>query len=428
MLHHLGQGDGALLPGQHVLQRGLAPGKLVTAQDHRVAVPVLVGLPHLPLQASPLEVQRGPQAASPERLNEVQRRGERLGPGRGHVHAGVGRGLRRRLLCLQGGENPLLPDGKADGRRGWAAQLFHQAVIAAAARHGILGTQGRVQELEGRPGVIVEAPHQPLVHRVLDLQPVQHAPHGREMVAAGFAQVGRDRGRPGRDLLAGRHLAVQDPQRILREPHMAVRAQRAPAGLRIGHERLAVRRAARRVADAVQVQLNPAQAPGLQQVVKQSHHLGIHGRARRADRLHVNLVELAEAAGLGPLVAEHGPDEVELHQAALGTQAVLDVGPHEGGGGLRPERQAFAPPILEGVHLLFDDVGALPDPADEEFGALEGRGADLGIAVAVQHVAGDDLQRLPLPRLFGEDIRCTPDALDHVDIPSFRISDLRFRI
>ena len=197
---------------------------------------------------------------------------------------------------------------------------------------------------------------------------------------------------------------------------MAVGAQRVPMPPEVRQERLAVSRAAGRVPDAVHVQLHAAQTPCLQQMVEQRHDLGIHGRARRADRFHVHLVELAEAARLGPLVPEHRADQVQLHQAALGGQVVLGERPHQRGGGFGTQRQAFAPAVLEGVHLLLDDIGRLADPADEQLRPLEDGGANLGIAVPIQHVTRHRLQRLPFPRLVGKNVRSPSNALDHVHL------------
>jgi hypothetical protein len=68
-----------------------------------------------------------------------------------------------------------------------------------------------------------------------------------------------------------------------------------------------------------------------------------------------------------------------VHRVA-GVHLVLNVGPHDGGGGFGPQGELVAAAVGEGVHLLFDDVGVFADAAGEQFGFFHDGHADLAIA------------------------------------------------
>ena len=90
--------------------------------------------------------------------------------------------------------------------------------------------------------------------------------------------------------------------------------------------------------------------------------------------LAVDLVELAVAPLLRPLVAEHRPASPQPLLLVV-QQPVLDGRAHQPGGRLGPQAQAVAAAVVEGVHLLLDDVGVLADRALEELRALDERHA-----------------------------------------------------
>ena len=87
-----------------------------------------------------------------------------------------------------------------------------------------------------------------------------------------------------------------------------------------------------------------------------------------ADGLDVELPELAIAAGLRAVVAEHRPDLAQLHRLRPGLHPVLDVRPDDPGGRFRTERQRLGllGPRGEPEQLLLDDVGDLADAALED--------------------------------------------------------------
>src|SRR5712692_9337391 len=99
------------------------------------------------------------------------------------------------------------------------------------------------------------------------------------------------------------------------------------------------------------------------------HHrddFGIYQGRLGADRLGADLIELAETALLWALPAEHRADVVILLDARNLVEPVLDVGADHRGGGFRAQGKRAAVAILEGVHLLADDVGVLADAAREQ--------------------------------------------------------------
>ncbi len=75
-----------------------------------------------------------------------------------------------------------------------------------------------------------------------------------------------------------------------------------------------------------------------------------------ADQLDVDLVELAVAALLRPLVAEHRAGVENLLRQGL-RQAVGDQRAADAGGAFRPQRDGITAAILERVHLLRHDIG-----------------------------------------------------------------------
>ncbi len=96
--------------------------------------------------------------------------------------------------------------------------------------------------------------------------------------------------------------------------------------------------------------------------------------------------ELAEAALLRPLVAEHRTAREKLKRQVL-REPVGEHGTDDAGGIFRPQRDLLAAAVGEGVHFLGDDVGRLADGPREHLGKLEDRRRDLLIPVALGDAA-----------------------------------------
>ena len=114
--------------------------------------------------------------------------------------------------------------------------------------------------------------------------------------------------------------------------------------------------------------------------------------------LQPDLVELAVAPGLRALVAEEGPDVGELHRLRQLVHPVLEVGAADRRRALRPQGQAAPALVLEGEHLLADDVGRLADAALEQLGVLEGRRRDRLVAGAGEDLGRGALRAAPAAR------------------------------
>ena len=147
-----------------------------------------------------------------------------------------------------------------------------------------------------------------------------------------------------------------------------------------------------------------------EEMAEHGQHLGVDRGARDAGDLGADLVELAVAPLLRPLVAEHRPHVVELGDRVGGIQLVLDEGPHDAGGPLRPHGDGVLPLVDERIHLLFDDVGRIADGAAEQLGLLQDRDPDLGKAVQLENPAGGRLDMLPFLHLAGKYVVETLDA------------------
>ena len=159
-------------------------------------------------------------------------------------------------------------------------------------------------------------------------------------------------------------------------------------------------------------------AVGLQHADGHLDDLRVQGSVLRAKDLDAVLVELAQAAGLGLLVAEAGAGGVvELAGQAL-VQVALDEGAHRARGALGLEGDGAMALVLKGVHLLLHHVGGVANAALEQLGVLEDGRADLPVArlgADAAHVFIDDL---PSVSVLGQHVQCALGCLgQHSSIP-----------
>ena len=224
------------------------------------------------------------------------------------------------------------------------------------------------------------------------------------MIAAIVAEIVRD-------LRCIRHiglfridLAVENAQRAALEAVAAILAEIIEMRTEIVLQRLAILRTALGAAHGVQRELESLEAQGLQEVDGDEDNLRVHHRVLLPQRLNAELMELAHTASLWTIVAEHGADIEQLHQRAVAIELVLQVGAHRRGRVLRTQCDAAATAILERIHLLVHDVGAIADAALEELRMLEHRRADLLITVAVAEVADLPFHIVPLADAVGQDV------------------------
>ncbi len=224
------------------------------------------------------------------------------------------------------------------------------------------------------------------------------------MAAAVVAEMILDARDPRRDLAAGRHLAVEHPQRVQLHAAHAVGAEPVHVLGQIAPQRLGEFGAAHRVAHAVHQGPHAGQPHRSEQVAQQRDHLEVGAGRIGAQQFRADLLMLAVAPGLRALVAEHGTDVVDLPRLRSRVEFVLHIGARHRSGPLRPQGQASSLAIGEGVHLLLHDVGGLPHAAQEEVGVLEDGGADLTEPIAGENVAEPLLDVLPRRATVGENV------------------------
>ena len=194
---------------------------------------------------------------------------------------------------------------------------------------------------------------------------------------------------------------------------LAIGAQRGRDGrelfLQRGHEL----GAAVRIADGIQDQVEVFQSRAAQDLDHHLDHFGVHDRRFRSDGFRADLEELAVAALLRALAAEHGSDVVELLDAGNLVEAVLDISAHHGSGGFRAQRERRAVAILPGVHFLADDVGVFAHAAREECGLLKDGRADFVIVESAEHFARLRFDAVPDGARGRQNIARSFDCLDH---------------
>jgi len=151
----------------------------------------------------------------------------------------------------------------------------------------------------------------------------------------------------------------------------------------------------------------------LQNIEQEQDDFGVQLRGLHPIGLAVDLVKLAVAPLLGPFVAEHGPQGVELLDPAALVQAVFQDRPQHRGGGLGAQGQGFALAVRKAVHLLADDVSVGPDGAGEELGAFQQGQTDLPVAIEGEDLPGHLLHPLPPGRFRGQQVPHAPNRLNH---------------
>ena len=219
-----------------------------------------------------------------------------------------------------------------------------------------------------------------------------------------FAQVVQQ-ARGGVDhLLHRRVLGVQDAQRIAVQAALGFGVQDVFVFFQIHDQVGAVAVALFGIADRVQFETHVLQAQVIPQAARHHDHLGVDVRAREADRFGAELEELAVAAALRTLVAEHRALVPQAARAVV-DQVVLEHGAHDAGRAFRTQGQLVAVHrVFEGIHLLLDDVGDGADGAREQARLLDDRGHDLLVAVAFQDRFGGVLEQLPQRRVLRQDV------------------------
>src|ERR1700687_284873 len=185
----------------------------------------------------------------------------------------------------------------------------------------------------------------------------------------------------GLEGLALRDLAVEQAQRVSPQAQLTCAVQLRLERPVIRLERLEVGGAALAVPNRVELEPQLAESHLLQPALCHLDDLRIERSAPDSDRFDVELEELAVAAFLGAVVAEHRADQVETRRLRTLVQITLEVGPHDPGRGLGPQGKVPPPAVVESVELLGHGVGVLAY-ALAELGVLDRRSHDLLVAEA----------------------------------------------
>ena len=149
----------------------------------------------------------------------------------------------------------------------------------------------------------------------------------------------------------------------------------------------------------------------LQQLVGEGEQFDVGLRLGGADDLGVELVELAEAALLRPLVAEGRAVRRDLERRIL-LPALAQIGAADAGGELGPQRDRFPAAVLERVHFLRDDVGGLADRPREHRGLLDRRHLDALEPVEPAHAIERRDHRGEAVGVFSKQALRAPDGLN----------------
>ena len=137
--------------------------------------------------------------------------------------------------------------------------------------------------------------------------------------------------------------------------------------------------------------------------------LGVQRGRALADALDTDLGELMLAARLGPFGTEERARVVHPNRPDLLVEMRAEHGTESSGGALGPEGEGAPAAILEGEHLLLDDVGVGAHPAAEQLSRFDDRCLDGAVsegfrdrAVGLeQPPAGGELIGQDVARSFG---------------------------
>ena len=234
------------------------------------------------------------------------------------------------------------------------------------------------------------------------------------MLTALVAQVVAHQRGVGHDLAAMVVLAVEGAQRVELGALAALIAHLVGVIEDKLLDLLAVSRTALRIAHRVnkQAKLGKVEAQALVELHEHDDALGVCRRIGSAEPLDAHLVELAQAALLGTLAAEHGLGVVSLkRRGALGHQVVLHDGAHHTGRALGTKGQAllrlelgigaFGKDALQvgaakhAEHLLAHDVGRLADTVDKHVHLLDRGRLDGFKTKRLEHAGRNLLHLLP---------------------------------
>ena len=123
-------------------------------------------------------------------------------------------------------------------------------------------------------------------------------------------------------------------------------------------------------------------------------------------------MELAHAALLRALMAEHGADGEELAHGLAGMHSMFNIRAHHPRRGLRPQGHGAFPAVGKGIHFLLHHIGFRADGAAEKVGIFQKRGAQFTEGVTGEYLARRLLHTQEEGAVFGEKIGKTFNGLN----------------
>ena len=334
------------------------------------------------------------------RASSERRHGGRSPEGRHERVDDVRRDVDRARL-----EQPLQPRGEPERRYRRAAQVLHHRVVPAPPTSVLPGAELVVRpgNLEEGPRVVVEPPDQARLDRVRRSQRVEVRAERVEVRPVSLVEEILDHGRFGHGGAIPLVFRIEDPERVRVEPALRVRRQRRrPRGEKLD-ERGPVAPARLGAADRVDEDPQVGDAEVDEKPHQEIDDLGVAARSLVPENLGSELVELPVAPTLRALRTEHGPRVPPPRQRFFGPHVVLDERPRGARRPLGPQRERFTV-VIDRVHLLLDDVGRLPDGADEERRRLDAGRADLPEAVQAHRAREEALDAVPATDVVGQHV------------------------
>jgi len=149
---------------------------------------------------------------------------------------------------------------------------------------------------------------------------------GKTLVALPCQGIGQGGGAGQQGLGCG-VLGIQHPQGIGGDALLGIGIELIVVGLEPSHQLAPIAHPVVVGSQGVDLQLQTVHPQIRQQVPGHGNRFGIAGGVRHSQQLHANLVELALAALLGPLVAEHRP-AIPEPLGPLGQEPMLNRCPH----------------------------------------------------------------------------------------------------
>ncbi len=146
------------------------------------------------------------------------------------------------------------PEREAHARHVRTAQRPHEAVVAAAAADRALRTEHARDDFKDGSSVVVEPAHDLRIYDVRDAGGIEKREQRGEMLAARVAKYRLERRRGFDERHVARILTIQHAQRIAFQPPLRILAQLGCVRAKMREQRFAIERAARVVADRVDVQ------------------------------------------------------------------------------------------------------------------------------------------------------------------------------